>query len=72
MMAVLYSIKSDLAEATVFVTGSNEWRRFDTWPPENVSEKTLYFQPSGALSFSVPGELTSYDEYVSDRSFATS
>jgi uncharacterized protein len=58
--------KQDLAEATVFVTGSNEWRRFDTWPPENVTEKYLYFQPSGALSLSVPEDRNSYDEYVSD------
>ena len=44
--------KSDIAEATIFVTGSNEWRTFDTWPPKNVVEKTLYFQPSGAIVFS--------------------
>ena len=25
-----------LPEATIFVTGSNEWRSFDTWPPKNV------------------------------------
>jgi putative CocE/NonD family hydrolase len=58
--------KQDLAEATIFVTGSNEWRNFDVWPPVNVTEKNLYFQPSGALSFSLPAENNSYDEYVSD------
>jgi len=55
-----------LPEATIFVTGANEWRRFDTWPPKNVVEKDLYFQPSGKLSFEPPVSNTSYDEYVSD------
>ena len=58
--------KSDIAEATIFVTGSNEWRNFETWPPKNVVEKTLFFQPSGGLSFSPPETKESFDEYVSD------
>ncbi|OJH40921.1 CocE/NonD family hydrolase [Cystobacter ferrugineus] len=56
-----------LSEATIFETGANRWRRFDTWPPKAVREQRLYFQPKGALSFqapSAPGE--SFDEYVSD------
>ena len=57
---------SEMAEATIFVTGSNEWRTFDAWPPKNVVEKTLYFQPSGVISFSVPVIKESFDEYVSD------
>jgi putative CocE/NonD family hydrolase len=58
--------KPDFPEATIFVTGSNEWRSFDTWPPKNVYEKSLYFQPSGAISFSPPDSKDSFDEYVSD------
>ena len=57
---------SEMAEATIFVTGSNEWRTFDAWPPKNVVEKTLYIQPSGVISFSVPVIKESFDEYVSD------
>jgi putative CocE/NonD family hydrolase len=57
---------SDIAEATIFVTGSNEWRRFDTWPPKNVLEKNLYLQPAGTISFTVPDAKNSFDEYVSD------
>jgi len=56
----------DLPEATIFVTGANEWRGFDTWPPQNVVEKDLYFQPSGKLSFESPVSNSGYDEYVSD------
>ncbi len=43
-----------LAEATIFLTGSNEWKNFDTWPPKDVENKTLYFHPDGKLSFSKP------------------
>jgi hypothetical protein len=53
-------------EATIFVTGSNEWRSFDSWPPKNVVEKSLYLQPSGAISFTPPESTSSFDEYVSD------
>ena len=60
------------AEATVFETGGNAWKTFDTWPPKNVETKTLYFQPEGGLSFTVPaaspGTSTGFDEYVSDPS----
>ena len=56
----------DIAEATIFVTGSNEWRTFDSWPPENVVEKNLYLQPSGGLTFTSPQTSDSFDEYVSD------
>jgi uncharacterized protein len=58
--------KPDFPEATIFVTGSNEWRSFDTWPPKNVFEKSLYLQPSAALSFTLPDVKESFDEYVSD------
>jgi putative CocE/NonD family hydrolase len=55
-----------IPEALIFVTGTNEWRSFDTWPPKNIAEKSLYFYPSGKLGFK-PSELKeSYDEYVSD------
>jgi len=56
----------DMAEATIFVTGSNEWRNFDTWPPQNVVEKNLYFQPGEGASFELPTIESGYDECVSD------
>jgi uncharacterized protein len=55
-----------IAEATIFVTGSNEWRNFETWPPKNITEKKLYFQPGEVASFKSPAGRTSFDEYVSD------
>lgn len=58
--------KHQLAEATIFLTGSNQWNNFDTWPPADTEKKTLYFQPDGRLSFNKPTAATSFDEYESD------
>ncbi|WP_461453633.1 CocE/NonD family hydrolase [Mucilaginibacter sp.] len=55
-----------LPKATIFITGSNEWHKFSSWPPQNTEEKTLYFQPNGKLTFSQPTTTDSFDEYVSD------
>ena len=56
-----------LPEAYVFETGSNKWRKFDSWPPKNIKKADLYLGEKNQLSFSGPvkGKNT-YDEYVSD------
>ena len=54
-------------EAQMFETGTQQWRRFDTWPPRNVQMKTLFFRAGGQLTFAPPGEGgDAFDEYVSD------
>jgi uncharacterized protein len=61
--------KFKLAEAIVFENGTNQWRRYDAWPPKNSQEKTFYFHPSGKLSFEKPAAndgAAAYDEYTSD------
>jgi putative CocE/NonD family hydrolase len=55
-----------LAKAIVFETGTNVWRRYDSWPPKAVTPRTLYFHAGGKLSFDLPEENQSEDEYVSD------
>jgi putative CocE/NonD family hydrolase len=57
---------ANLAEATVFVTGSNEWKKFASWPPKDTQTKTLYFQADGKLAFTAPTATGSFDEYESD------
>jgi putative CocE/NonD family hydrolase len=57
---------AELPEATIFVTGANEWKSFETWPPKNTEEKSLFFLPDGKLDFSAPVVAGSFDEYVSD------
>ncbi len=44
----------DLPEATIFVTGANEWRQFASWPPKNTETRQLYLQPEGQLGFDSP------------------
>ena len=56
----------DIPEAAIFVTGANEWRSFEHWPPRNTETQKLYFQPGGGLAFDAPTASGSYDEYVSD------
>jgi hypothetical protein len=56
----------EIPEALIFVTGSNEWRDFETWPPKNIIEKKLFFQPGEIVSFEAPEMKTNFDEYVSD------
>jgi putative CocE/NonD family hydrolase len=57
----------DIPEVTVYETGSNRWRSYDAWPPDNVEDATLYLAPEGRLSFTSSTELNgSFDEYVSD------
>jgi putative CocE/NonD family hydrolase len=54
-----------LPEAYVFETGTNEWEKYDAWPPRNAQKRTLYLHPGGRLSFSAPAS-GEFDEYVSD------
>ena len=42
-----------LPEAYMFETGSNQWRKFDEWPPKSGMKKALYLHAGGTLSFHV-------------------
>ncbi|HLJ14937.1 MAG TPA: CocE/NonD family hydrolase [Bryobacteraceae bacterium] len=56
-----------IPKAWMFETGTNQWRRFDAWPPKSTTPKALYLRAGGKLSFDPPDEPGSvYDEYVSD------
>jgi len=58
-----------LPEALIFQTGTNEWRRFETWPPASAAKRTLHFAAGGRLSFDPPPEAgEAFDEYLSDPS----
>jgi putative CocE/NonD family hydrolase len=54
-------------EAHIFETGTLHWRRFDAWPPKQVTPRTLYFKAGGTLSFDAPKDKApAFDEYISD------
>ena len=59
----------DAAEVHAFETGSNVWRTYAAWPPQQAQLRELYFGADGTLSWQQPGASTStFDEYVSDPS----
>jgi len=53
-------------EAHIFITGSNQWKQFDAWPPKNVSTKKMYLQDNGKITFDQASSSTTFDEYVAD------
>jgi uncharacterized protein len=55
-----------LPKAIVFETGTDVWRRYNQWPPQEVKPEMLYFHADGKLSFDPPTEVKSRDEYESD------
>jgi uncharacterized protein len=57
---------SQLPKAYVFETGTNVWRTYESWPPQQAKPKMLYFHANGKLSFDPPAGKEGSDEYVSD------
>jgi hypothetical protein len=56
-----------IPKAWLFETGTDEWRRFDAWPPKNATRRSLYVDAGGRLSFTPSlGTGDEFDEYVSD------
>jgi putative CocE/NonD family hydrolase len=55
-------------EAMIFETGSNQWKSYDTWPPQTgITRRQLYFHAHGQLSFDPPPETDgAFDSYISD------
>ena len=52
-------------EATIFITGSNKWKTFDTWPPKDVTQTRWWLNKDHELLLQ-KGNITDKDEYVSD------
>ena len=57
---------SKLAEATIFFSGANEWKQFETWPPADKKDERIYLQADGKLGWEKPTTKNSFSEYVSD------
>ncbi len=55
-----------LPAASMFETGKNKWKQFDSWPPHDTAPLCLYFEAGGKLAKAAPENATGYDEYVSD------
>lgn len=55
-----------LAEASVFETGSNNWRTFEKWPPREIKPTPIYLRENGTLDYAPATAAGEFDEYVSD------
>jgi len=56
-------------KAWVFETGTNQWRKHESWPPRKVQPRPLYLNTRARLAFDLPSETdpdSAHDEYVSD------
>jgi putative CocE/NonD family hydrolase len=54
------------SEATMFETGTNQWRHFAQWPPATTSSTVYYLAASNKLSGAKNTSSKSFSEYVSD------
>lgn len=58
---------SAFPKAIIFETGTNRWRRCDSWPPKDAKPQALYFHANGFLAFTPPvDDIGAFDEYISD------
>lgn len=55
-----------LAEATIFFSGENQWKKLNQWPPAEANATPLYLAPQGELSWNKPVVKNSFSEYLSD------
>ena len=66
----------DIAEANIFFTGENQWKKFQEWPPKSVEQQSLFLRMGGGLTFQNsasmikpedrPKRPASFSEYTSD------
>ncbi len=54
-----------LAEATIFVTGENQWHKYAQWPPKEMQETPIFPAANGSLSWTA-GDGKNFYEYTSD------
>lgn len=54
-------------KATIFFSGENTWKKFDQWPPKNITARNLYLADNfGLVLDKTPSGKNAYDQYVSD------
>jgi uncharacterized protein len=55
-------------QASTFQSGTNTWRTYPVWPPNDAKKTNLYLHADGTLSFTAPDNRggKQYREYVSD------
>ena len=56
----------DIAEANIFFTGENNWKKLKQWPPAEVANTNIFITDNGILSFKAENSKSIFTEYVSD------
>jgi len=56
----------NLAEATIFFSGANEWKKLPQWPPAEMNAKQIFLEQHGNLSWNKPAGKNSFSDYISD------
>jgi putative CocE/NonD family hydrolase len=56
----------NFAEALIFFSGANEWRKLPQWPPALMNETPIYFGANGKLDWNKQAGKNIFSEYVSD------
>ena len=54
------------AEANCFQTGSNKWKKYNSWPPKNAETKKLYANADHTAGFTKPNSSNGVVSYISD------
>ncbi|HLY71769.1 MAG TPA: CocE/NonD family hydrolase [Puia sp.] len=57
---------SGIAEANIFITGADEWKKFSQWPPAEKEDRAMYLKAGGKLSWDKPSGQDGFSEYTSD------
>jgi len=52
-------------KAYLFQTGTNQWRKFEQWPPAGAKPANMYLDAKGKLSWQQPAD-SAFDEYLAD------
>lgn len=55
----------NLAEATIFFSGANEWKQLPQWPPAAMQPVNVYLSSGSGLSWDAP-KGGGFSEYISD------
>lgn len=57
-----------IAEANIFFTGENNWKKFQQWPPKKMETQNLYLGGKGKLYLNKlpPANDIAFDDYTSD------
>jgi len=56
----------DIAEANIFFTGENNWKKLKQWPPAEVANTNIFITDNGMLSFKAENSKNIFTEYISD------